>query len=126
MVEDGVGLVDVALLAFNGVVVVGAALGDEAGRDEVALDGPDAEEEARGECHQGRCEDDGELLAVVGRHGGGGRRRRRGEVSKDFNWKFWLKLRVCKRRYKLKGTIKLLICVLKLDLRLKLLIHHKN
>ena len=69
MVEQGVALVYVALVALDGVAVVAATLGDELGVDEVAADGPDAEEEAADEGGQSGGEDDARLLSLVLFHG---------------------------------------------------------
>lgn len=59
VVEDGVVLVNVRLLALDRVLPVVLALGLEIGRDEVAADRVDAEEEARDEGDDRGRDDDG-------------------------------------------------------------------
>jgi len=46
MVEDGVVLVDIGLFTLDGVLPLGLALLLERGRDHIATDGVDAEQEA--------------------------------------------------------------------------------
>ena len=65
VIEHGVALVHVALVALDGVLVEVAALLAEAGGDEVALGGPDAEDEAADEGRERGAEDDGHRLRVV-------------------------------------------------------------
>ena len=69
MVEESVLLVNVALVALDGVAQVAASLIDEFGGEEVAADGIDAEEEAANKGRQGGGEDDAHLMALVVGHG---------------------------------------------------------
>jgi hypothetical protein len=65
MVENRVILVDLALVALDRVVQGAPALLNQRGRDEVAANGPDAENVASEKTHDGRGDDDSCLLALI-------------------------------------------------------------
>lgn len=81
VVEEGVPLVDIALVTLDGVVQVAATLGDEVGRDEVAAGGEDAEGVSGEKGKKSGGDDDARLDALLWHDGGIESEARRGLKS---------------------------------------------